>query len=56
VGAPVWYLSVGFGWPQLGTGEYPWYPNTRVFWPEKFGDWDAVMPHFSAELAAFVAS
>jgi tetratricopeptide (TPR) repeat protein len=55
VGAPVWYLSVGFGWPQLGTGEYPWYPNTRVFWPEKFGAWDAVMPHFSAELAAFVA-
>ena len=55
VGAPVWYLSVGLGWPQLGTAEYPWYRNTRVFWPEKFGDWDAVMPHFSAELAAFAA-
>jgi len=55
VGAKVWYLSVGLGWPQLGTGEYPWYPDTRVFWPEKFGDWDAVMPRFSAELAAFVA-
>jgi tetratricopeptide (TPR) repeat protein len=53
VGAQVWYLSVGLGWPQLSTAEYPWYPNTRVFWPEKFGDWDAVMPHFSAELAAF---
>jgi tetratricopeptide (TPR) repeat protein len=56
VGAKVWYLSVGLGWPQLGTGEYPWYPNTRVFWPEKFGDWDAVMPGFAAELAAFAAS
>ena len=55
VGAKVWYLSVGLGWPQLGTGEYPWHPDTRVFWPEKFGDWDAVMPRFSAELAAFVA-
>jgi hypothetical protein len=39
----------------LGTGEYPWHPDTRVFWPEKFGDWNAVMPRFSAELAAFVA-
>ena len=55
VGAKVWYLSVGLGWPQLGTGEYPWHPDTRVFWPEKFGDWDAVMPGFAAELAAFVA-
>ncbi|HWU54067.1 MAG TPA: tetratricopeptide repeat protein [Rhizomicrobium sp.] len=55
VGAKVWYLAVGLGWPQLGTAEYPWYPDTRVFWPEKFGDWDAVMPGFAAELAAFVA-
>jgi len=55
VGAPVWYLSVGLGWPQLGTGEYPWYPNTRVYWPAKFGDWDAVMPRFAGDLAAFAA-
>jgi hypothetical protein len=55
VGAPVWYLSVGLGWPQLGPAEYPWHANTRVFWPEKFGDWDAVMPRFSGELAAFAA-
>jgi tetratricopeptide (TPR) repeat protein len=55
VGAPVWYLSAGIGWPQLGTAEYPWYPNTRVFWPEKFGDWDAVLPAFARELAAQAA-
>lgn len=56
VGAPVWYLSAGLGWPQLGTAEYPWYANTRVYWPEKFGDWDAVMPRFAGDLADFAAS
>ncbi|MBA2587621.1 MAG: tetratricopeptide repeat protein [Alphaproteobacteria bacterium] len=56
VGAEVWYLSVGLGWPQLGTAEYPWYANTRVYWPEKFGDWDAIMPRFASDLAAFAAS
>lgn len=56
VGAEVWYLSVGLGWPQLGTATYPWYANTRVYWPEKFGDWDAVMPRFAGDLAAFAAS
>ena len=53
VGAPVWFLSVGLGWPQLGTDEYPWHANTRVFRPAKFGAWDAVMPRFAGELAAF---
>ena len=42
-------------WPQLGTEEYPWYADTKVFWPEKFGDWDAVLPRFAAELAEFAA-
>jgi tetratricopeptide (TPR) repeat protein len=56
VGAKVWYLSAGWGWPQLHTDEYPWYPNTRVFWPEKFGDWDAVLPGFASELAGWVAA
>lgn len=56
VGAKTWFLSAGIGWPQLGTAEYPWYPDTKVFWPEKFGDWDAVLPRFAAELANFAAS
>ena len=55
VGTKTWFLSAGIGWPQLGTAEYPWYPDTKVFWPEKFGNWDAVLPRFAAELADFVA-
>jgi hypothetical protein len=55
VGTEVWYLSVGLGWPQLGTAEYPWHPKTRVYWPEKFGDWNAVMPRFASDLAQFAA-
>jgi tetratricopeptide (TPR) repeat protein len=55
VGTEVWYLSVGVGWPQLGTAEYPWYAHTRVYWPTKFGDWDAVMPRFAGDLAAFAS-
>jgi len=55
VGAEVWFLAAGLGWPQLGTAEYPWHANTRVYWPEKFGDWDGVLPRFAADLAAFAA-
>ncbi|HEY2010133.1 MAG TPA: tetratricopeptide repeat protein [Rhizomicrobium sp.] len=55
VGAKTWFLSAGVGWPQLGTGEYPWYADTKVFWPEKFGDWDAVLPRLADELAEFAA-
>ena len=44
VGAEVWFLTAGRTWPQLGTDEYPWYANTRVLSPEKFGDWAALMP------------
>jgi tetratricopeptide (TPR) repeat protein len=55
VGATVWFLSAGLGWPQLGTDTYPWHPSTKVFWPEKLADWDAVMPRFAGELAEFAA-
>jgi tetratricopeptide (TPR) repeat protein len=55
VGAPVWFLAVGLGWPQLGTDEYPWHADTRVLRPEKFGDWDEVMPRVAGELAVFAA-
>src|SRR6185312_1677651 len=39
VGTETWFVTAGRTWPQLGTAEYPWYARTKVFWPEKFGDW-----------------
>ena len=55
VGAKTWFVTAGRTWPQMGTAEYPWYADTKVFWPEKFGDWGALMPHVADELAAFAA-
>lgn len=55
VGAKVWLLTAGRTWPQLGTDEYPWYADTKVLSPEKFGDWDQLMPRAAAKLARFAA-
>ena len=56
VGANVWFLAAGRTWPQLGTDEYPWYRKSRVFSPEKFADWNKLMPKVGAELAGFAAA
>jgi tetratricopeptide (TPR) repeat protein len=53
VGTEVWFLTAGRTWPQLGTDRFPWYAKTRVLSPEKFGDWNALLPRAGAELAAF---
>jgi tetratricopeptide (TPR) repeat protein len=55
VGSEVWFLTAGRTWPQLGTDEFPWYANTKVISPEKFGDWSEVMFKTGARLAAFIA-
>ena len=54
VGTEVWFLTAGRTWPQLGTDRFPWYAKTRVLCPEKFGDWDTLLPRAGAELEAFV--
>ena len=54
-GTEVWFLTAGRTWPQLGTDTYPWYRASRVFSPENFGDWNALMPQIGAALAAFKA-
>lgn len=51
VGTNVWFMTAGRTWPQLGTDEYPWYARSRVLSPEKFGDWDTLMPDVARRLA-----
>jgi len=55
-GTETWFLTAGRTWPQLGTDHFPWYARTRVFSPERFGDWDALMPRLAGELARFAAT
>jgi len=54
-GTQTWFLTAGRVWPQLGTDHYPWYADTRVLTPEKFGDWPALMTRFADEIEAFAA-
>ncbi len=56
VGAKTWFVTAGRTWPQLGTAEYPWYADTKVFWPEKFGDWAQLIPRVAENLSAFAAT
>ncbi|MEY4964532.1 MAG: hypothetical protein RL274_115 [Pseudomonadota bacterium] len=55
VGTTVWFLTAGRTWPQLGSCEYPWYADTRVLSPEKFGDWATLMPDVADELEVFAS-
>jgi tetratricopeptide (TPR) repeat protein len=55
VGAEVWFLTAGRTWPQMGTDEFPWYAKTRVFSPERFGDWQELMPRAAKALAEFAS-
>ena len=54
VGTEVWFLTAGRTWPQLGTDEFPWYRDTRVFSPEKFADWPALIAQVATALEAVV--
>lgn len=52
-GTETWFVAMGRVWPQLGTENYPWYRKTRVFAPQRFGDWDEAMDAASAALSGF---
>ena len=49
-GAPVWMITPQACWTQLGTDRYPWYPQTRVFTPSSYADWEEVMDQMAAAL------
>lgn len=51
VGTEVWFVAAGRTWPQLGTKEYPWYRKSRVYSPQKFGEWRELMPHIANDVA-----
>ncbi|OXE36486.1 MAG: hypothetical protein CGW95_07420 [Phenylobacterium zucineum] len=53
VGVKSWLILPPSAWTGLGTDHYPWYPQVRVFKPEKFNDWDPVMAEIAGELATF---
>ncbi|WP_309645532.1 tetratricopeptide repeat protein [Phenylobacterium sp.] len=52
-GAPSWLISAPASWPRLGTDRLPWYPQMRVFIPERFGEWDPVMAQVAQAMADF---
>jgi tetratricopeptide (TPR) repeat protein len=55
-GAEAWFITTPTGWPRLGQDRYPWYPGSRVFVAERFGDWRPVMRETADALAAWAAT
>jgi len=49
-GGEVWFIAYRSHWPLLGTGALPWYPRSRAFSPEQWGDWRGVMAAMAAAL------
>ena len=51
VGVPAWFIAPrAASWPRLGTDRHPWFPHTRVFAAETFGDWDGVFARLAEAL------
>jgi tetratricopeptide (TPR) repeat protein len=55
-GTPAWFVSTPGAWPLLGSDAYPWYPRARVFRPQGFNAWDAVMAEVAGALRQLVAA
>jgi tetratricopeptide (TPR) repeat protein len=52
VGQKTWFLVASRVWPQLGTEEYPWYRDSRVFACENFAAWDSLFPRVATALGS----
>jgi tetratricopeptide (TPR) repeat protein len=53
-GAPSWLVTIPGAWPRLGLPDrYAWYPQTRVFSLDEFGDWGPVMGRLAEAVGAF---
>jgi hypothetical protein len=50
-GGAVWLVCSPSAWPRLGAEHYPWYPQMRVFTPERVGDWTPMMHEVARALA-----
>jgi hypothetical protein len=55
-GAPTWIISAPGAWPRLGTDHMPWYPQARVFTPERLDRWDDTMGMVAGALADWAKS
>lgn len=53
VGCPTWFIALKTDWVLLGTDKAPWYPRSRAFCPQRYGDWAGVMQVVARELQTF---
>ena len=54
LGKPCWVMlpfAPDFRW-LLDREDSPWYPNVRLFWQRRPGDWEDVVARLNAALAA----
>ncbi|MFC7291572.1 tetratricopeptide repeat protein [Hirschia litorea] len=51
VGTPFWLLWPKTVWTQLGTGQMPWYPNTRTYSPDQLKNWAPAIARLASDLA-----
>jgi len=56
VGGAVWMIATPGAWPLLGTRHNPWYPQMRVFIPDGFNQWAAVMREVASALSDLTGS
>jgi tetratricopeptide (TPR) repeat protein len=51
IGKATFLLQDSWGWPNIGTDYYPWFPNTRCFVPESGNSPAEVIPSIAAIVA-----